>query len=264
VSNQSEHTSQSIIRPAPQRSLWLWWTLASLIGTTLGGGLSLILHWDGPLPSAWQQELIWLGCGALAGLITSLPQWALLRRTIPEPGWWIAVTTLGQAISWVVVHPLALVLSRQLPRSFMTVGPSLIWVTLQAMTFAIAIPSLSLLLVWSLQWYVLRAYVARARPWLRAGALCAIASWGLAVLLAVLVTDTPLWNIFRGLNGSSVWLMAFYMAGAVGSGIGGGVMLSRILRSYERQEILQPDLPSRPMMPVPGNSVRAPVASYHG
>jgi hypothetical protein len=249
VSNQSEHKSELMIRPAPQRSLWLWWTLASLIGTTLGGGLSLILRGDSPLPSVWQQELIWLGCGALAGLITSLPQWALLRRTIPEPGWWIAVTTLGQALSWVVVHPLALVLSRQLPLSLMTLDPSLIWVTLQAMTFAIAMPSLSLLLVWSLQWYVLRAYVARARPWLRAGALCAVASWGLAVLLAVLVTDTPLWNLFRGLNGSSVWLMTFYVAGAVGSGIGGGVMLPRILRSYETQEILQPDLPLRPVTP---------------
>jgi hypothetical protein len=247
VSNQSEHNSESTIRQAPQRSLWLWWTLASLIGTMLGGGLSLILRGDGPLPSAWQQELIWLVCGAFAGLITSLPQWALLRRTIPEPGWWIVVTTLGQAISWAVVHPLAPTLSRQLPLSLMTVGSSLIWVTLQAMTFAIAMPSLSLLIVWSLQWSVLRTYGARARPWLRAGAVCAIASWGVAVLLAVLVTDTPLWNIFRGLNGSSVWLMALYVAGAVGSGIGGGVMLPRILRSHETQEILLPDRPSRPM-----------------
>jgi hypothetical protein len=246
VSNQSKHTSELVIRPAPQRSLWLWWTLASLIGSTLGGGLSLILRREGLLPSVWQQELIWLGCGALAGLITSLPQWALLRRTIPEPGWWIVVTTLGQAISWVVVHPLALVLGRQLPLSLMSVDPSLIWVTLQAMMFASAMPSLSLLLVWSVQWYVLR-HVAHTWPWLRAGALCAIASWGLAVLLAVLVTDTPLWNIFRGFNGSSIWLMAFYVAGAVGSGIGGGVILPRILRSYEAQQILQPDLPSRPM-----------------
>jgi len=174
VSNQDEHESEPTIRPTPQRSLWLWWTLASLIGTTLGGGLSLILRGTGPLPSVWQQEVIWLGCGALAGLITSLPQWALLRRTIPEPGWWIAVTTLGQAISWAVVHPLALALSRQVPLSLMTVGPSLIWNTLLAMTFAIAMPSLSLFMVWSVQWYVLRAYVARARPWLRAGASCAM------------------------------------------------------------------------------------------
>jgi mRNA-degrading endonuclease RelE of RelBE toxin-antitoxin system len=35
-------------------------------------------------------------------------------------------------------------------------------------------PSLSLFMVWSVQWYVLRAYVARARPWLRAGASCAM------------------------------------------------------------------------------------------
>jgi hypothetical protein len=59
------------------------------------------------------------------------------------------------------------------------------------------------------------------------------------------VTDTPLWNIFRGLNGSSVWWMALYVAGAVGSGIGGGVMLPRMLRSGETQEILLPDRPSR-------------------
>jgi hypothetical protein len=251
VTNQAHHEYQLAIRPTPQRSLWFWWTLASLIGTMLGGALSLMLRGTGfPLPGVWHQELICLGCGALAGLITSLPQWALLRRTIPEPGWWIAVTTLSQAISWALVYPLALALGGQLPLSLMTVGPSLIWNTLLTMTFAIAMPSLSLLIMWSSQWYVLRAYVPQARPWLRAGAICAIASWGLAVLLAVLVQDTLFWNILRRLNESINWWMAFYVAGAIGSGSGGGVMLSRILLPHKRQAIEQPDTPSQLMTPL--------------
>src|SRR6266542_6466219 len=100
---------------------------------------------------------------------------------------------------------------------------------------SIAMPGLSLLIVWTLQWYALRAYVSGARAWLTATAVSAIASWGLAVLLAVLVNDTPLWNILRLLNGSSGWGMAFYLAGAVGSGISSGVILPRILPSNQTQ-----------------------------
>ncbi len=250
MSNQAEYASARTSRPTSQRSFWLWWTLASLIGSTLGGALSLMVRGTGfPLPSFWQQELIWLGCGALAGLLTSLPQWGLLRRSIREPGWWIGVATLSQATSWALVHPLALALGRQLPLWLMSAGPSLIWNALQAMLFAIAMPGLSLLIVWTLQWYALRAYVSGARAWLTAAAVSAIASWGLAVLLAVLVNDTPLWNILRLLNGSSGWWMAFYLAGAVGSGISSGVILPRILPSNQTQAILQPQTPSHPMMP---------------
>jgi hypothetical protein len=244
MSNQARHESA----PAPQRGLWPWWTLASLIGTTLGGALSLILRGTDFPPSFWQQELIWLGCGALAGLITGLPQWALLRRTIPEPGWWVVVTTLGQAIGWAVLHPLALILSRQLPLSLMTVGPSLIWNTLLAMIFAAAVPGLSLFLVWGAQWYALRAYVARA-PWLRAGAICALATWGLAVLVAQVANHSTFWSILSHLFGNFGWWMAFYLAGAIGSGVGGSVVLTRILRRHERQEIPQPRTPSATIAP---------------
>jgi hypothetical protein len=227
------------------RGLWFWWALASLIGGVIGGGLSLVLSETDAPRNLWRQELIWLGCGALAGLITGLPQWGLLRRRIPEPGWWIVITILGQAIAWAALHPLALALGWRVPPALMATGPSIIWNAALAMTFAIALPGLSVMLLWSLQWLALRPYLPRTRSWLLGGVIAAITSWLWAVVLAVLINDTSLWNSAQLLNENMGWWIAFYLAGALGSGVWGGVIVSSSLRRNGSQ-FPRKGPPSRP------------------
>jgi len=91
-----------------------WWVLASTVGWTLGMaigrviievghgvGITAVMGW------AWTHvsvEVMASVCeiGALAGAISGLPQWLILRGQVQKAGWWVSANTIGWAVGWVV------------------------------------------------------------------------------------------------------------------------------------------------------------------
>jgi hypothetical protein len=86
--------------------LWLAWTLATLVGYTLG--ILAVLNWvviltyaDRP---AW---LIGLAGGAVLGGVMGIAQWLVLRRHLPINAWWVLASIVGGALGLALGMPLA-------------------------------------------------------------------------------------------------------------------------------------------------------------
>jgi hypothetical protein len=73
------------------RGLWLRW-LPTFVGFIVGGALATAVV--GRVDSLGAAAV----GGALAGIVIGSGQWLVLRRRLPQAGWWIAATAAGQAI----------------------------------------------------------------------------------------------------------------------------------------------------------------------
>ncbi|MCP4417093.1 MAG: hypothetical protein GY805_10750 [Chloroflexi bacterium] len=92
------------------------------------------------------------------GLTRSIFQYFLLRRYLPQAGWWLGATTLG----WFLVVPTVSFLNIFLPKNLETNANLFIFLMIILGG-----------LVGSLQWLVLRRYVRRTGWWI----LATIAGW---------------------------------------------------------------------------------------
>ena len=91
------------------------WYVGTLAGTTVGLFSSFALSPNPDFftvttaglvketPALTSGELVaWAVGGAIAGLIISILQWLVLRRQIRNARWWVLMSIVGMAVTWVV------------------------------------------------------------------------------------------------------------------------------------------------------------------
>lgn len=95
--------------------LIFWWIVASIagvfpsliIGDTLYrvvSGVWIIIFNDRdiiPYINIFFLDIIGALTGVIVGTIIGIPQWLVLRRHVPEAGWWVSLTALGYGIGYI-------------------------------------------------------------------------------------------------------------------------------------------------------------------
>ena len=144
--------------------LWLWWVAAGAIGGGVGGTLAAPLLTIGD--SDWilaANSYVYL---IVAGVVTGVLQWLLLRRYIRGAGWWVLATVIG----W--------------QAGFAAVGAIGLFIILDLDVYGVPTAGLSGLqfgaVVGLAQWLVLRRQVAREGWWILVGAI----GWTMSFLVA--------------------------------------------------------------------------------
>lgn len=102
------------------------------------------------------------------GLLLGILQYFLLRRYLPQMGWWIAATVLG----WVV--PLILLSFLSSVGLYPVLGVDPVWSGALGLMLLLGVP------VGLCQWFVLRRRIHRAAWWI----LASILGWGVAGLIS--------------------------------------------------------------------------------
>jgi hypothetical protein len=160
--------------------LWLTWTLATLVGYTLGilailNGVVTLAYADQP---AW---LIGLGGGAVLGGVMGVAQGLVLRRHTPMNAWWVLASIVGGALGLALGMPMADAL--MLPSSVPTVrgaATAIAWrVAIQAGVTGAVVG----IVMGSAQWLVLRRFIRSAGWWVIVNGLGWMAALGLGAAI---------------------------------------------------------------------------------
>ena len=94
-----------------------WWVLATTAGWAMGGVVSWAMGFAaaGPMVRTVDQVIF----GAVTGAVVGAMQWGILRRHVPQAGWWVLASAAGSAVgglvSWAVTG-IALVWLLRQPR----------------------------------------------------------------------------------------------------------------------------------------------------
>ena len=174
--------------------LWLLWVLASTVAFGVGGRLGVALS-----PS---RDLIVIGYLAVTAslILAGVLQWLMLRRLIPDAGWWVPVSVVAVAIVGVLAFGLGLI-NRDVG---WVLGVAVGWIVLGA-----------------LQWLVLREHVAGAGWWVLANTL--------GLIVAVPVVGFVTWATGVPADGAIGGLLRWLAFGAA-YGVTTGTALLWLLR----------------------------------
>ena len=75
---------------------WLWWVLATAIGSAIGwAALPLVLPSINAIANVDEDQLFGILIAPLLGLVIGGSQWLVLRRHVPQAGWWVAASVIG-------------------------------------------------------------------------------------------------------------------------------------------------------------------------
>jgi hypothetical protein len=103
-------------RSSPDRSLWLRWMMANLVGITVGGaiggaiGRALELPYLGVAPASETMLVLARAAGtasAVFGVAVGTMQWLAIRKNLKHVGWWIPATILAWALAGLVAGTLS-------------------------------------------------------------------------------------------------------------------------------------------------------------
>jgi hypothetical protein len=169
-------------------SLWLQWTLASMLGFAAGIGLGLAaLEAAGEIVSF-----------SAFGVVAGIAQWLVLRKIFPGSGWWILATALSA--------PLGLVATNAIHRVLL--GASVFYVA-----GSLGIAALGLV-VGIAQWWVMRRHLRRADWWILANLgswlVGGLAAWVLGLRfteLIKIIADFALLGIIVGASTGLVLIL---------------------------------------------------------
>ena len=184
-------------------AFWLWWVLASALGWTMGFPIAdAILRALGEVVA--DEIVIFTMFGAASGIM----QWLLLRRHLPQAGWWVLASTLGGALIGAVA--------------------STVRVVDPAVGFVVAGASFGIL-----QWLVLRRHVSHAGWWLLASPV----GWAVSALVVRAADRVGVFGAAEGLyraialpiSETVVLALLFGVFGAV-SGAITGIVLTWLMR----------------------------------
>lgn len=139
------------------------WILASAFGMFLGFFAGFYV---GALGDALGDMLTYVLVGIEIGLAVGFMQWLVLRRHLPGTGWWIPTNAAGTCCLLII------------PTALGATGALLVALWIVALCGAVT---------GTLQWFVLRGKVSRARWLIPANA----ASWGLLCLLIMNLPSNP-------------------------------------------------------------------------
>jgi hypothetical protein len=182
---------------------WLQWLLATTIGWT--AGLTILVLVPGTTREPILEGLILVA----AGVLTSIPQWFLLRRHISRAGRWILasaagwITSIALSVPYLVVAAWYLAWSEAIPRAL--IGPVMGIATGFWVGAAVGV----------LQWLVLRTQVRRPVWWIASS----VVGWTAGITIFVLIPETAYGAFFGGV-----------LLSGVGVGAISGAMLVLLLR----------------------------------
>lgn len=80
-------------------AFWLWWVLASTLGWAMGFAVAAVVLWTIGSAGAVHSSLAPVVVFAVGGGVAGIMQWFLLRRHIPQAGWWVLASALGGALA---------------------------------------------------------------------------------------------------------------------------------------------------------------------
>ncbi len=211
-------------------SVWVWWVLASgvawaivgLMGRDVAVAVARMVH----------EPLVPAVSRAIVGAVVGVTQWLVLRRHVPQAGWWVLACSVGWVVGGMVGEAVFSIVSMAVGRILGAAVIGIVGWTVSDTAGAAAGWALNGAAVGATQWLVFRRHVSQAGWWVLASSI----GWAVGGMVGEAVGDA----------GELSWVYESSVIGTVGAAITGFALVILLQRSDSRVEL-----------PIPGKVIAA-------